>query len=268
MSEKEPIIAIIDVETTGLNLERDQIIEFAVQKGLKPGEYSSSWRIKPNVPISSEAQAVHGISIEDLKDCPPFSELAPKISKIISGSDIIIGYNVSFDIQMIQAEFRRLKKSELDLSDKLIVDPLQVWRRSEPRTLEDAVERFVGKKHTGAHAAEADVAATGAVLLGMKKEFGLSGLTWEELADFCDPERKTWIGPSNHFRWQQGVVTVGFGKHRGTSVTTLAKEDASYFSWIAQKDFPEHVKEIAEAAKSKKETEFNSWLSDKYGNPE
>lgn len=105
-----PVIAIIDVETTGANPERDRVIEFAVQKGLTAESYQKSWRVNPGIPIPPEATAVHGIRDEDVKDSPPFSALIPVVEKIIAGSNIIVGYNVDFDLRALQSEFRRAGK--------------------------------------------------------------------------------------------------------------------------------------------------------------
>lgn len=274
MSTENPVIAIVDVETTGKNPDRDQIIEFAVQKGLEEGAYVKSWRVKPSIPISPDAQAVHGISNEDVADCPPFSSLAGVVRKVLEGAEIIAGYNVSFDLRVIQAEFRRAQQPMVDLSKKIIVDPLAIWRSCEPRRLEDAVRRFAGREHEGAHAAAADVTATGQVLLGMIKSFGLEQKSWKEIADFSNlPDspgsatRGNWIGPTHHIQWQNGVPVIGFGKHKGRPIADLARDDDGYLAWVLQQDFAPHVKEIIGAAQSQPAADFVAWVREQFGSP-
>ncbi len=258
MDQKNEVILIVDVETTGLN-PSDQVIELAVQKGLTPDSWNKSWRFKPSIPIPKQATAIHGIKDEDLADCPPFSAALEMIRKIFTGSDIIVGYNIAFDLKMIQAEFQRAGVAPLDLKGKSIIDPHRLWSRCEPRSLEAAVQRFAKREHTGAHAALADIAATGEVLSGMLKEFGLSDQSWKDLADFIEPERKNWVGSTEHIVWKDQTLVFGFGKHYGKDVFQVIKEDVSYSRWIASKDFPEHVKNIVTKAAVTEKTEFLIW---------
>ena len=261
----QEVIAIIDVETTGVNTDRDQVIEFAVQKGLEEGAFNKAWRVRPSIPIPAAATAIHGISNEDVRECPPFSAIADLVRKVFTGSSIIVGYNVEFDIKMLQSEFRRLRQPPLELSRIKVIDPLELWRRSEPRRLEDAVRRFVGGEHVGAHAASADVAATGKVLTGMMQAFGLADKNWDELSEYINPEKKNWIGPTHHFQWQNGIPVVGFGKYKGTPVASVAQTDESYLPWIISQDFSPHVKEIAQAVLAKEPGEFMVWIQQQYG---
>src|SRR5690606_29034132 len=167
-------VIIFDVETTGTDKRRDQIIELCVQYGLE-GASSETWRIRPSVPISPGAQAVHGITMEDLALCPSFGQVAGAIRRVFDQARVLIGYNLAFDIEMLQAEFDRLGQQRLSLAGKQIIDPFRLWQRCEPRTLQDAHRRFVGEEFTSAHSATADVAATGRVLRGMLDRFRLAG---------------------------------------------------------------------------------------------
>jgi DNA polymerase-3 subunit epsilon len=258
-------IVVFDVETTGTDKRRDQIIELCVQFGLSPEAQSKIWRIKPQVPISPGAQAVHGISAADLADCPDFASLADEIRELFDGARVLVGYNLSFDIDMLQAEYRRLRQPPLEVADKTIVDPFRLWQQCEPRTLMDAHRRFAGGEFEAAHSASADVAATGRVLQGMLSAFGLSN-DWDEVARVCEPTRKDWIGPSNHLRWNEtGAAVLGFGKHAGVPLHELASgPNAGYLRWICDKDFPPHVHEACEKALSLSAEEFQSWLQASY----
>ena len=176
-----PRLVIFDCETTGTDREHDQIIELCVQRGLDSSD-TSTWRIKPAVAIHPGAQAVHGIAIEELADCPEFRELADAIALVFANADVIVGYNIQFDIEMLQAEYARIGRPPLDLAGKQIVDAFRLWQQCEPRSLQHAHMRFVGGQFEAAHSASADVAATGRVLAGMIKHFKLDDQDWAQLA--------------------------------------------------------------------------------------
>ena len=240
----DPIIIVFDCETTGTDVSRDQIIEVCIQRGLRSGS-TITWRIKPSVPIHPGAQAVHGITAEQLEQCPTFAELVDVIVAELAAADVIVGYNVAFDLQMLHAELARVGKPAFDTSKKFVVDAYRLWQQLEPRKLQDAHRRFVGEDFADAHAASADVAATGRVLEHMLIAFGLAGESWETIARRADPERGEWLGPSRHLRWENGVVIIAFGKHKGTPLHELAAgPDRGFLHWALGKDFPIHIQEL------------------------
>lgn len=261
-------VIVFDVETTGTDKRRDQVIELCVQFGLEGGS-SQTWRIKPAVPISPGAQAVHGISMEDLEVCPLFGMVAGAIREVFDRAEVLVGYNLAFDIEMLQAEFARLGHPPLDLNGKQVVDPFRLWQQCEPRSLQDAHKRFVGEGFAAAHSATADVAATGRVLRGMLHHFQLSS-DWGEIARVCEPEREAWVGSSRHLRWDEnGRLVIGFGKHAGVPIGELARgPDATYLMWIANKDFPLHVREICGRALEMDGAALEAWAKSVYGEPE
>lgn len=179
-----PTILIFDVETTGLQKDHDQIIELAVQAGLDAEAPRRCWRFCPSVPIDPASERIHGINAADLAAEPPFATCAAELHGMFTEPQVLIGYNVGFDLDMLQAEFRRAGLPPLDVSGKLIVDPCALWRRMEPRGLQQAHQRFVGTTFDGAHRAQADVTATAAVLCGMLAAFGLQA-EWHSLAEPC-----------------------------------------------------------------------------------
>lgn len=198
--ERDKRIVIFDCETTGIDFTQDQVIELCIQHGLDNGDgkepVSRTWRIRPDAPIQAAAQAVHGISVEQLAHCPTFADVAEEIAQWFAFADIIVGYNVAFDIQMLQAEYARLPElhpagRSLDLTGKQVVDALRLWQKCEPRSLQHAHQRFVGDEFAAAHSARADVAATGRVLAGMIKHFGLDEprVDWNQIATVSDPSR-------------------------------------------------------------------------------
>lgn len=242
-------VVVFDVETTGTDRRNDQVIELGVQLGIDAAATGRTWRFRPEVPIHPGAQAVHGISLADLEGCPAFGECLDEISQVFEQAEVIIGYNIAFDIDMLAAEFERAGKRPLDFSGKTIIDAFRLWQQCEPRSLQHAHQRFVGDRFSAAHSASADVAATGRVLAGMLRAFGLEQQDWGAIAGLCDPQRATWIGPTRHFRWEAGVVMVGFGKYAGAALHKLAHgPDRSFLRWVLDRDFPPHVVEICRAA--------------------
>jgi DNA polymerase-3 subunit epsilon len=267
-SAQEPRIIVFDCETTGIDFTRDQVIELCVQHGLGETATSRTWRMKPSIPIHPAAQAVHGITMAELADCPAFGAFAAEIYEVFRTADVIVGYNLSFDIDMLQAEYTRLGQPLLDLSGKKIVDAFRLWQQCEPRSLTHAHRRFVGDEFAAAHSASADVAATGRVLVGMLEHFKLADQDWTQIASVCDPGRASWVGPSRHLRWENEVVVLGFGKHMGAPLHELAAgPDRSFLAWVITKDFPPHVMEICKAALERSCEELHAWVRQRYGQP-
>jgi DNA polymerase-3 subunit epsilon len=260
-----PRIVVFDCETTGIDFAKDQVIELCIQHGLDGAGPSRTWRIRPSVPIAPAAQAVHGISIEELAGCPTFGEYADEIVQVFAVADVIVGYNISFDIDMLQAEYARIGRPPLDLSTKQIVDAFRLWQQCEPRSLMHAHKRFVGDEFAAAHSATADVAATGRVLRGMMDHFQLADRDWAQIASVCDPGRASWVGPSRHLRWDNEVIVIGFGKYSGVPILELAAgPDRSFLRWVLEKDFPPHVGEICKHALEGSPDEFVKWAREHY----
>jgi DNA polymerase III subunit epsilon len=261
-----PRILVFDCETTGTDRVNDQIIELCVQRGLAEDAPSQTWRVRPTVPIHPGAQAVHGISMADLDGCPGFAAVATAIVDVFRDADVIVGYNIAFDIDMLQAELVRAGQPLLDFGGKQIVDAFRLWQQCEPRSLQHAHQRFVGNEFAAAHSASADVAATGRVLSGMLRAFNLDGQDWTQIANVCDPGRASWVGPSRHLCWRDEVIVIGFGKHAGAVLHELAAgPDRSFLRWILERDFPPHVNEVCKAALELPGDELLAWARRRYG---
>lgn len=260
-------IVVLDVETTGKEKATDQIIELCLRFGLGGSDVTSRvWRIKPAVPIHPEAEAVHGITMDALANCPTFADLVPEFLPLIGDADVLVGYNVAFDLDMLQAELSRIGIPPLDLTGKLIIDPLRLWQHVEPRTLVAAHAKFCGQDLVNAHQAEADVAATARVLKSMLATFGLADKPWSEIASMSDPfaNRTTWLGPSHHIQWDEsGAVVFGFGKYKGQQV---GHADAGFLKWVLAKDFPPHVQKICRVALERRR-QFDVWITTYYPRP-
>ena len=259
-------IVVLDVETTGKERATDQIIEMCLRFGLGPDAEARTWRIRPEVPIHPEAAAVHGITMEDLASCPLFSAVVSEFLPLIATADVVVGYNVAFDLDMIQAEFARAGIPPLSLTGKQIVDVLRLWHHVEPRTLVAAHAKFCGEALVDAHQATVDVAATARVLSSMLAAFGLSEKPWPEIATISDPfaNRAAWIGPSPHIQWDaSGAAVFGFGKYKGQQV---GHSDGGFLRWVLAKDFPPHVKNICKVALERRR-KFDEWIVTYYPRP-
>ena len=264
-------VLVFDCETTGTDRTRDQVIELCVQHGLDTDAPSQVWRIKPTAAIHPGAQAVHGITALELADCPPFEAVAAEIAAVFAEAEVIVGYNLTFDIDMLQAEYTRIGQPLLDFGSKKIVDAFRLWQQCEPRSLMHAHQRFVGNEFAAAHSASADVAATGRVLAGMLRHFDLDALDWEQIASKADPtaaQRASWVGPSRHLRWEGDIVVLGFGKHSGAALHELAAgSDRGFLKWVIGKDFPAHVAEVCKAALEMSAEPFLAWARERHGPP-
>jgi DNA polymerase-3 subunit epsilon len=263
-------VIVFDCETTGTDRAADQIIELCVQLGLADDAPHQTWRIRPTVPIHPGAQAVHGISEDELVGCPAFAELADAIVAVFADADVIVGYNLAFDIEMLQAELARAGRPLLELGNKQIVDAFRLWQQCEPRSLQHAHQRFVGAEFACAHSASADVAATGRVLAGMLRAFHLDGQDWAQIAHVCDPGRASWLGPSRHLRWEGDVIVLGFGKHANAPLHEVAGgPDRGFLRWVIDRpvgrDFPPHVVEVCRAALELPRDELVPWARRRFG---
>ena len=261
-----PSVVVLDVETTGKERATDQIIELCLRFGLGPDAEARTWRIRPEVPIHPEATSVHGITMEALATCPLFAAVVSEFLPLIVGAEVIVGYNVAFDLDLLQAELARAGMPPLSFAGRQIVDVLRLWHHVEPRTLVAAHAKFCGEPLVDAHQAAVDVAATARVLSSMLAAFGLSDKPWSEIATISDPfaSRTSWIGPSPHIQWDaSGEVVFGFGKYKGQQVVNA---DGGFLRWILAKDFPPHVQKICKVAQERRRT-FSEWISTYYPRP-
>ena len=259
-------VVVLDVETTGKERATDQIIEMCLRFGLGPDAEARTWRIRPEVPIHPEALSVHGITMEALASCPLFSDVVAEFLPLIVAADVLVGYNVAFDLDMLQAELARAGMPPLSFAGRQIVDVLRLWHHVEPRTLVAAHAKFCGETLVDAHQAAVDVAATARVLSSMLATFGLLDKPWPEIATISDPfaNRAAWLGSSPHIQWDEsGAVVFGFGKYKGQQV---ANADGGFLRWVLAKDFPPHVHKICRVALERRR-KFGEWIATYYPRP-
>ena len=266
MSLDNSQIIAFDLETTGTNTSTDQIVQIAygfyVNGDLKD---PVTKLFKPTIPINPGAERVHGLSMEKLQNEPLFRSEAANIREIFSKAEGIMGYNVGFDISVIQAEFERAGVPPLDLSNVAIYDAYLIWTKHEGRSLSHAVERFLGKPMEDAHDALADITATVNVFDKMLDEFSMNEYSGK---DFTAIFKGNKVDFSGTFRWEDGEVVLGIGKHKGTRAVDVASK-SNYLQWIMKSDFATDAKAIARKAilLHHEPLAFKEWIYHNYGKP-
>ena len=248
----EKPLLFFDIESTGLNIASDSIIELCFVKILPSGEQKvKTWRVKPwdyendrQREINPSAQAVHGISAEDLKDCPTFSEIADEVAEWLDGSDLAGFNSAKFDLPMLAEEIERVRRwhrreLKVNLHEMKMVDVQNIFHAMEPRTLKAAYMFYCGKDLENAHAAEADTLATYEVLKGQLDRYA------------GDPRIENNVDKLSKFSTKQRTVdyagrlilndkdepVVSFGKHKGKTAREVYFSEPSYFAWIDNGDF-------------------------------
>lgn len=239
---KKPI-CFFDLETTGIQVAKDRIVEIAILKVFPNGNKESyTWRVNPGIPIPAEASTVHGITNEMVANEPAFKELAPKIYSLISDSDLG-GFNSNrFDIPMLAEEFLRAE-IDFDLKKALSIDVQTIFHKMEKRTLEAAYKFYCGKELINAHSAAADTEATYEVLLGQLEKYPNLKNDVAFLSDFSThKDRADFAGFIVYDKDGKEIFT--FGKYRGKSVVEVLETDSGYFGWLQNADFPLYTKKV------------------------
>ncbi|MFA5992485.1 MAG: 3'-5' exonuclease [Candidatus Pacearchaeota archaeon] len=242
-------LVFIDLETTGIETFTDKIVELSALK-INPDntEESITTRINPQIPIPPEAIAVHGIKDSDVADKPTFKEYALTIKNFLDGCDLG-GFNIKrFDLEVLEAEFKRAGV-EFSKENRSILDVQTIYHKFDPRGLSEAYKKYCNKEIEKSHNAEHDVRATVEVFksqLEMHKELP-HNIT--ELHDFCN-ERKsaTWIDTKGKFVWIGNDAIVGFGPHRGKSLSYMVKNEPGFLNWMLTRDFLPDAKQIVSDA--------------------
>jgi DNA polymerase-3 subunit epsilon len=234
-------IAFIDLETTGINISTDRIVEIAIVKILPNGEKQNKRKIvNPTIPIPQGAIDVHGITNEMVKDAPTFKQIANEIKQFLDNCDIG-GYNSNrFDIPMLVEEFLRCELN-IEIESRKLLDVQKVFHLMEQRTLTAAYKFYCSKELENAHSAEADATATYEVLEAQITKYANIGNTVESIVKFTGEENI--IDFSRRFIMENGVETFNFGKHKGKPVTQVLKEEPQYYDWMMKGDFALHTKQ-------------------------
>ena len=246
---QKPIV-FFDLETTGLSISNDRIIEFAFLKIMPDGsELSGCYRINPTIPISAEATAITGITDADVADCKTFKELAPEIFKLFQGSDIA-GYNSNnFDIPLLAEELLRVGY-DLTAEPHRLVDVQVIYHKKEKRNLSAAYKFYCNKDLEGAHAAENDIKATYEVLKSQLDRYPDLQNDVDFLSKFTTFNNNVDFAGRMIYD-QNNRIIFNFGKHKGKLVEDVFRVEPSYYSWLMNGDFPLNTKNVFKQIKDK-----------------
>ena len=239
---KNPLV-FFDLETTGINISTDRIVEISYLKVYPDGrEVSKTMRINPGRPIPPEATAVHKITDADVADCPTFKEVAPQIAADIEGCDLA-GYNSNrFDVPLLVEELLRAGVT-IDISRRKLIDVQTIFHKMEQRTLSAAYKFYCDKDLNDAHAAEADTRATYEVLKAQLDRYPQLKNDVAALAEFTSYTRNVDLAGRIVYN-DQGVEVFNFGKYKGRSVAEVFRIEPSYYAWMMNGDFPLYTKKV------------------------
>ena len=256
-----------DIESTHLSTEDGRIVSLCMTR-TDTGEKSYT-KVNPGIPIPSDSTEVHGLTDADVADSPSFRDILPAIEELLDGANVLHAYNGHrFDVYILQAELARAGSNHV--LKMPLVDNLRVWQEGEPRSLEDASQRWLGHGIEEAHNASADVDAMLALDGAMRKEFGFDDMTDLELAAMLKGDSVT---PDGKFLWEDGRVMMHWSKkHFGKPVFDVVRKDIGFVDFILSKrdDWLNHgVRSILERARIHRGDEgaFTEWVVSEFGPP-
>ena len=236
-------IAFFDLETTGVDVATDRIVEISIIKIMPNGDKEiKTKRINPTIPIPAASSAVHGITDVDIAQSPTFKEVAKELSKFIEGCDLA-GFNSNkFDIPLIAEEFLRADV-DFDVSKRNLVDVQNIFHKLEQRTLSAAYQFYCNKSLNNAHSAEADTIATYEILEAQIEKYSELENNVKFLAEFS--QRTTNADLMGRIVFDEnGIEVFNFGKHKGKSVEKIFEIEPGYYSWMMNGDFPLYTKKV------------------------
>jgi DNA polymerase-3 subunit epsilon len=252
---KNPVV-FLDLETTGINIVTDRIVEIALLKiNLDGSEEEKLLRINPEMPIPEESSLIHGIYDKDVKDAPTFKEVAKTLAKFLEGCDLG-GFNSNrFDIPLLAEEFLRAD-IDIDFKKRKFIDVQAIFHKMEKRTLAAAFKFYCQKELVDAHSAMADTKATYEVLKAQLDMY--QGVEYEEksgkkivpivndvekLSEFSSYDSNVdFVGRIVYD--ENGVEVFNFGKNKGIPVEKVLEEQPGYFGWIMNSEFPLYTKKV------------------------
>jgi DNA polymerase-3 subunit epsilon len=240
---KNPLV-FFDLETTGTNIVTDRIVEISFLKIHPNGNREQKTkRINPEMPIPADSSAIHGITDEDVKDCPTFRQIAKSLANQIEGCDLA-GFNSSrFDIPLLMEEFLRAGV-DIDFSKRKLIDVQVIFHKKEPRTLEAAYRFYCGKELEDAHSAEADTLATYEVLKAQLDRYPELENDMGKLSDEFSAINNNVDFSGRIILNEHGVEIFNFGKHKGKPVSEVLKVEPSFYAWMMDSEFPLHTKQV------------------------
>ncbi len=243
-------LVFFDLETTGLDIVKDRIVEIAILKVQTNGETSiKTRRLNPTIAISAEASAVHGISNDMVKDEPTFAQVAKSLFEMIKGADLA-GFNSNrFDVPLLMEEFERAGIT-VDTSKIKLVDVQTIYHKMEQRTLSAAYRFYCDKSLDNAHSAQADIEATYQVLLAQIEKYEELEGNVDFLSEFSSHKRNVDLAGRVVLDDNDQPI-FNFGKYKGQRVADVFNRDSSYYDWIIKSDFSLNTKSVVTALRLK-----------------
>jgi DNA polymerase-3 subunit epsilon len=254
---KRPL-AFFDLETTGVNVASDRIVEISILKAMPDGtEDLKTMRINPVIPIPLESSLIHGIYDEDIKNAQTFKQAGEELARFLDDCDLA-GYNSNrFDIPVLMEEFLRAG-IDFDIDNRHFVDVQNIFHQMEQRTLKAAYLFYCGKNIENAHSAEADIKATYEVLKAQIEKY--QNQDWEDKKGIVTKPVQNNIEALHKFTNlnnpvdfasrmvynEEGVEVINFGKHKGRAVEDVFQSEPSYYNWMQNGDFPLYTKKCLE----------------------
>ena len=244
-------ICFFDLETTGIDIGKDRIVEISILKIFPNGnKESKTWLVNPTIPIPYETTLVHGITNEKIANEPTFNELASTIHAMIKDSDLA-GFNSDrFDIPLLAEELLRAGV-DFDMKNKVSVDIQTIFHKKEERTLSAALKFYTGQSLENAHTAAADTNATYEILKAQLDRYPDLENDMKTLSEFTTRKKIADFAGMIAFDKDDEEI-FAFGKHKGIKVNRVLETEPGYFSWIQNADFPLYTKKVLTAIKLRK----------------
>ena len=244
-------LAVFDLETTGIDPDKDRIIQMAIIRVEPDGRRTTfETLVNPETPIPPESTKVHGITDEDVKDAPTFRQILPDVETYLKDA-ALGGFNsINFDTPLLMAELQRCE-AELDLRGALQVDAMRIFHTMERRDLTAAFRFYCDEELVGAHSALVDTEATLAILDAQLGRYEEVPKELPELHRFCNPHEGKYVDRRRKFLWNdEDEAVFTFGKYKNQSLNEVCKDQRGrgYLEWMLGKDFNEEVKDILRSA--------------------
>jgi len=234
-------LVFIDLETTGVNLSTDRIVEIAIIKIMPDGSKCIKIKIlNPQIPIPKSSSSIHGITDEKVKEAPTFKQVANELKQFIDDADFS-GYNSNrFDIPLLIEEFLRAGIT-IDMTNRRMLDVQHIFHMMEKRTLGAAYKFYCEKELNDAHSAEADATATWEILEAQLTRYEHLGNSLDTILQFTGEEK--FVDFARRFIMQNDTEVFNFGKHKGRPVSDVLRVEPQYYDWMMKGDFPLHTKQ-------------------------
>lgn len=244
-------ICFFDLETTGVNISKDRIVEISVLKIFQNGNKESrTWLVNPEIDISQEVSNIHGITNEMVINEPTFKKVGPQVKEMIQNCDLA-GFNSNkFDIPLLAEEFLRFN-IDFTLENIKCVDVQNIFHKMEKRTLGAALQFYCDKELINAHSAMADTEATCDVLLAQLDRYEELENNTAFLSEFSSYKRTVDVAGFIVYN-KDDQPTFSFGKHKGKTVDEVLENEPGYFGWLLNADFPLYTKKVLTAHRLRK----------------